>query len=456
MTRRKSQRSHKRKSLGLRAIPESEELPLTGGKNYNTRAAGRKFGVDVTNIQGKLFLDTPSPEPKKETLEVVRHVADTPEDLLRARENAELTICNMNAAGAASRAVLVNSTRFGSSDSGDVSGDVGVETDDVIEYETECEASKENIEVTETGIVEHVRTNQKQVSSPVETQVSTRRATVTPSYSHGAWEVRDFFGEFVCDLGESRLYKISARQFVDNIPPWYEQRPLREARAKLIAEEQMDLPRIHFMGVLTVFNYAHLERANSVVKQEVGLIDGQHRQRAMKILLETFKVPDFFVLMQVYPVKCNLDVSELFLNVNLGESVLTMDKLPSSVQDIVHRLNQSVSEACDKLQAAYPKMFSPKTNCKRPNVNIDGLRDKIYSRLIEVMDKESQGRLDAQELFDKIIKVNNTLAEIPEEKWPKERRRNFKKARENGFFLGMEPLWIEQLVPLIQNPEVNP
>jgi hypothetical protein len=97
-------------------------------------------------------------------------------------------------------------------------------------------------------------------------------------------------------------------------------------------------------------------------------------------------------------------------------------------------------------------MFKPSVQCKAPHMNGDRLRDMLFQR--DVM--TAHGLRSPEQLHAWLLARNAELASLTDEAWaarmPAKRSASFDsafskalaKARDNGFFLGMDWRWLDE------------
>ena len=102
--------------------------------------------------------------------------------------------------------------------------------------------------------------------------------------------------------------------------------------------------------------------AKTAVSDTMYIIDGQHRYRAFQLLKDDgyISIDDkkHLILMELYIVKNETDMYELFRNINSCE--------PAAYSDIEH--NEYVDECTKHLIKMFPKAFSTQKNAEGPNL----------------------------------------------------------------------------------------
>jgi len=108
-----------------------------------------------------------------------------------------------------------------------------------------------------------------------------------------------------------------------------------------------------------------------------------------------------------------------------------------------------INAAAEALRLEFPAMFKVSTNCRLPHVNIDTLRDTIFKS--NVVGRTGMG--SAAQLVEWAKAKNAALGRKSDAEWLESYRgRNaetvgkaVEKARGNGFFLGLDPSWIDMV-----------
>ena len=100
-----------------------------------------------------------------------------------------------------------------------------------------------------------------------------------------------------------------------------------------------------------------------------------------------------------------------------------------------------ISQAVNRIQGYYPKMFSPSQRCRAPHVNIDNLRDNIFaSNIIKRNNIKS-----SKDLVDWMNEKNKSLEEqymASKERQSSVNQKAWTKAKTNKFYLGLESSWL--------------
>lgn len=201
-------------------------------------------------------------------------------------------------------------------------------------------------------------------------------------------------------------------------------------------DRSVTAPRTHtHSGVITVYEMG----------EQRGLLDGQHRVGALRMLADSDVLMSaaHLILVEVFPVRRAEDVKRLFTEINTCQpvSIIDMPDMADAGEKAI------INEAAEALRIAYPAMFKASANCRLPHVNIDNLRDAIFKA--NVVGRAGMG--SAAQLVEWVRAKNNLIAKRSDAEWRESYRgRNadtvgkaVDKARANGFFLGLEPNWLE-------------
>ena len=253
-----------------------------------------------------------------------------------------------------------------------------------------------------------------------------------------------------------------------SIPVWEKQRVYRKERAKKIAESYLSKSRepdeaITIPGIIAIYEKGWEEpaaagaagtggtagaggalalagKALSAERQRFGIIDGQHRVGALRVLHNAGQLKDERVLVEVFSLRQEEQVAELFLDINKAEPVKDVD-LPGGASTHEREILHSAVTA---LQFQYPSFFKESTKCRKPNLNADNFRDALFqSRVIE-----RQKIATDEDLVNYLLHKNAELAERTDDEWAasavgggKALMNQIKKAREGNFYLGLVSEW---------------
>lgn len=264
-----------------------------------------------------------------------------------------------------------------------------------------------------------------------------------PSWDHTQSVQHPVFGEQLVDLGYKRVFLTSVAALV-LAPVWEKQRILRHDRASRIAASKVQLGREKiFPGVITMFEDKKTGKS--------GIVDGQHRAAAYLILAQQghINVSSRNIVIDVFSTSNDDEVSALFKEINSAEPVMLVDMPGEGASFEIKEILDSFTE---KLSGSYPEMFKPSLKCKPPHVNADLLRDEVFQA--DIIGR--RGLKSVDELLDVVSEWNKKVAgPRSDQDWEKILLSNglfktknksldqaVRKARENDFFLGLDPSWM--------------
>ena len=233
-------------------------------------------------------------------------------------------------------------------------------------------------------------------------------------------------GQLVCDLGYKRLYLTSARA-LSAIPVWEKQRVYRHDRAKIMAADKVKKKDGNLPGVIALH-----EDENG----QLCILDGQHRVGMMTLLLQdqSFKAFDLNqILVEVFPSKTS--PKDLFIEINKAEPIKLVD-IPGLAKPTHSKI---INDVATKLQEIYPKMFRPSQRCRAPHVNVDNLRDAVFTA--DVIEKH--GLTSGNDLLGWILKKNEDLGKVYCRKREEgDESKAIEKAIKFDFYLGLDSSWL--------------
>ena len=302
----------------------------------------------------------------------------------------------------------------------------------------------------------------------------TNTSTSSATAASAEGEIHPILGKSLGRYGNRSLYMMNV-QMLKNIPVWEKQRVYRKERAKKIADSYLSKNReadepITIPGTIAIYEKGwetpkyHLEALREVgsvnverskrqqtnkVKESLkearsryGIIDGQHRVGAMRHLHNEGKF-DEPILVEVFSLKHEDEVSELFLDINKAEPVKDVD-LPGAASTHDREILLSAVTA---LQFQFPAFFKESTKCRKPNLNADNFRDALFqSKVIERRKIKTD-----EDLVNYLLQKNAELSERTDMEWAafapsptapsKAFMNQIAKAREGGFFLGLVNDW---------------
>lgn len=286
------------------------------------------------------------------------------------------------------------------------------------------------------------------IASPEKTQQNLHLLTLIDKKQQDLHLLHPIFGELLHDLQYKKVYLTNVKSLM-MAPIWEKNRILRPERANRIANSKIKSSVIGLPGVITMFH-----NNNPKATSSCGIIDGQHRAAALMIMAQIGKwdLNTRNILVEVFPVNEDSDVSDLFREINSGESIRLVD-MPGELVD--NNFRDMLDIVTSSLKLKFPDMFKPSQNCRLPHVNADVLRDDIFQS--DVI--KSRGFKNANELEEYLLNVNNLLSKWTDEEWyknicgleglekniPETKLKKIdvalKKAKEFKFFLGMTKSW---------------
>jgi len=255
------------------------------------------------------------------------------------------------------------------------------------------------------------------------------------------------YGTLLYEQGDgSKVYSTPVSTFCQQpgLVVWQKNRTFRAERAKaladtkareLTAKQPFSLP-----GIITVYTKAGEKDTTPFI------LDGQHRAAGLKILFQKGLVgKDEHVLVSVHENLEEEQAAKLFTEINQAQSVSLLE-MPGVAEEWV---KATLEEGLREIRSEYGSMFRPGTRCRPPHVNIDNLKDDLFQA--DVMERFSI--TDAYTLATWLRENNEKLAELSDAEWAKRRgvdpaklNKSFKaavaKARENGFYLGLDKKWM--------------
>eukprot|EP00750_Incisomonas_marina_P008393 INCI15458.2.p1 GENE.INCI15458.2~~INCI15458.2.p1 ORF type:complete len:591 (-),score=114.04 INCI15458.2:203-1975(-) len=287
-----------------------------------------------------------------------------------------------------------------------------------------------------------------------------------------------FWGTPLCKTPRSTFYEVPVSFLVEKFEPeTFYQRPPNPARYEHMATVKLASGADpHFMGVISCFDFGNNPLPASQ-KQPRGVLDGQHRVEAMRIILQEKRkfdpTYDFNVVIEVFPVRSGTHLGEYFSEVNKAESVQLSDfpdsymkpytKLAQKLLNEIMRVEVPITNKRGrKVQVKWQNtMFKtefkkPNGNPRSPHVKPDVLRHKLVeSGFIQFHCNVAQCNQDpdsineeqvVQAMFDHIMSLNDELRRTPVQRWSvarvgtkKEPLKHYNKAKAHNFFLGLDP-----------------
>lgn len=273
----------------------------------------------------------------------------------------------------------------------------------------------------------------------------------------------ELYGTMLRDFGYKKIYAMAAANLVskDKVGIYDQQRAFREERAQVIAREKAKEAVFSLPGVVTLAEGTAAVRGKKTKKKSsllfgastntgAHILDGQHRVGALEILLSQGVIaPDHDVLVEVFENVDDARASEIFTEINAAQPVRFVDMPGVAPPDVKWMLEG----AAQRIKERYPAMFSTSERCKIPNVNLDVLREELFSA--EVVNRF--GIADEDAFVTWLEGENAKLAQRTEKEWlearPKRGRgstgseetylKALAKAKEHGFYLGMDFSWLD-------------
>ena len=177
----------------------------------------------------------------------------------------------------------------------------------------------------------------------------------------------------------------------------------------------------------------------------LAVIDGQHRIGMLKILSQKAGTAEEFdfdrILVEVYSQPKDMDAdtyaTQIFQEINKAQPANLVD-LPGVAKDedleIINTAVASISEQ-------FPEMFKASTNCRRPHLNVDNVRNELF--LNRVIERHEIGT--AQQMEDWMLARNKSMAEkYASGSETKVSERVLSKAKAHDFFLGLDSSWYDE------------
>ena len=274
----------------------------------------------------------------------------------------------------------------------------------------------------------------------------------------------ELYGTMLRDFGYKKIYAMPAKNLVckDKVGIYDQQRAFRAERAQVIAAEKAKEAVFSLPGVVTLAEGTAAVRGKKTKKKSsllfgsssantgAHILDGQHRVGALEILLSQGVIaPDHTVLVEVFENVDDARASEIFTEINAAQPVRFVDMPGVAPADVKWMLEG----AAQRIKERYRAMFSASERCKIPNVNLDVLREELFSA--EVVTRF--GIADEDAFVAWLESENAKLAQRTEKEWlearPKRGRgstgseetylKALAKAKEHGFYLGMDFSWLD-------------
>jgi len=251
------------------------------------------------------------------------------------------------------------------------------------------------------------------------------------SYSH------TLLGPCLLDLGYKHVY-VSKASDLTAIPVWEKQRSYSHERANQMVKDKIKNKHVGLPGVIALHEDG---------QGNLSIIDGQHRVGMMALMKKKSLSQEEIgfdldkVLVEVFPnqeLASKSFAEDVFTDINKAEPIKLVD-MPgvASVKD-----RKIITDAVNSLLQQHPEMFKTSQRCRPPHLNLDNLRDALFSS--DVLKRQSF--LNSKELLEWITEKNAAIKEkfkkdgVP----PGISNKVFQKAQKFKFFLGIESTWLYQ------------
>ena len=174
---------------------------------------------------------------------------------------------------------------------------------------------------------------------------------------------------------------------------------------------------------------------------KLTILDGQHRVGMMNYLRE--KKVDLNgmggIVVEVYSQSAEDSpnhAQDIFLEINKAEPVKLID-LPGYASEADRK---AITDGAMRLKDKFPEMFKESEKCRAPHVNIDNLRDHLFSA--DVVKRHGLKSGAAVEKW--MMEQNKVLAAkyAKEDERVKVNDKVLAKADKFQFYLGMDPSWL--------------
>lgn len=156
-------------------------------------------------------------------------------------------------------------------------------------------------------------------------------------------------------------------------------------------------------------------------------------------------VPENFdfdrILVEVYSqpndVDANSYANAIFQEINKAQPANLVD-LPGVAKDEDLEI---INAAVATISEQYPEMFKASTNCRKPHLNVDNVRNDLF--LNQIIERNKIG--SAQAMEDWILAQNKAMAKkyTDEKQTQKISERALSKAKAYDFYLGLDTSWYD-------------
>tara|TARA_B110000967_G_C18750880_1_gene492752 strand:+ start:117 stop:1016 length:900 start_codon:yes stop_codon:yes gene_type:complete len=217
-----------------------------------------------------------------------------------------------------------------------------------------------------------------------------------------------------------RVYLSECRRLIPNLVPWEYNRKIDDEHVSAL---QKIIPEKKFLE-----GFIDLLECNS----ELCVVNGQHRTKAMRNIMEEVDQFNYNLMVNVHPVESfdSKEANEIFLATNNTKNVELRDRPQTKLQNI-----------CNRLIDRYPKSI---TNNKTGKANLHRLDKKQLYNLIQFNDSCNNENNTEDYLFEKIVSLNLKLSNQSYEELFGSKRTSQRKgksydgAQKEGFYLGLK------------------
>ena len=146
------------------------------------------------------------------------------------------------------------------------------------------------------------------------------------------------------------------------------------------------------------------------------------------------------LLVEVFPQSSSSSTShaeDLFIEINKAEPVKLVD-MPRVVKS---KDKDIIDDAANQLFETFPEMFKPSQRCRPPHLNVDNLRDAIFTANI----LKQHSITSSSALYDWIMQRNEELAKTFVHDYSLNMgvsQSALEKAKEYNFFFGLDMSWL--------------
>jgi len=237
----------------------------------------------------------------------------------------------------------------------------------------------------------------------------------------------------------SKLFKLSARSFVERFPVWEGNRILDPVHVQEL-EDSIKSPS-EIQGPFSVISYMDEDK-----KLQNRVIDGQHRQEVLRrYFTRSVATSDFELLVHRYQITDHASAIAIFQQINHAKPMVYRGSTTERLHEIVTVLKRRfVGEKADGSMVALIR-----SSCNRPFLSIEALEEalklfKIHERS-DLTDEAVVTHAEAMNAFyaEDMRRINARFT-----------KNTMDRAIEYGFYLGLDPKcsWLLGLRSKSQNP----